>query len=159
MDRSVLLTPRILILAIALVSSPAALAQGTPGTGAAATAAGGQSGSVKPVIIDAKNHSLIITTSPSNHRKIQVLLARLTQDPDQGKDIRSKVFHLMTLSQQEFFNLVKYNLPGFDPTQQERVMLTPESRNRLLVENKNVPDRYLLPSPPAPNIGALGGSH
>jgi hypothetical protein len=136
----------LLVLAAAACCPLAASAQGD--------SIGSQIKMSRSVILDAQNHALIIKASPCNHRRIQALLAQITRDPDLGKNYKTRVFRLSTLSQKELFQLVKYNVPGFNPNT-GRVLVVPESRNRPVVSN-SLPGGYLLPAPGAASIGSLG---
>ena len=145
---------------------PAGGAGAGAGAGGAGAGAGGGGGSTatptaapvhgdKDIVVDEKNRTLIIHTTPSKHRKIQALLARITQDPTIGQNIKTATFNLMTLSQDDFTNLVKYNT-GMDPTDKDKFLVIGETRNKIPFGN-NIPQGKLLPTPPAASGGGGGG--
>lgn len=134
---------------------------GAPGGGGGAAAAAGTGSfsgtptvtrrplieSGKGVIVDYKNNALIITTTPSRHRKIQKLLKQVLKAsliPGPGEKVR--VYTLNNITPDEFFSVLKYYVPEFDPDDPSRVLVWPEPTNRQIFE---------LPTPPA---GASTGS-
>ena len=131
-------------------TAPAAAA-GTPGATATEASVRGDNS----IVVDEKNRSLIIRTTPSKHRKIQALLARITQDPNQGHNLKTQVFNLMNLSQQEFFDLVKYQT-GLNPEDKDKFLVLRESRNRPPFVN-TIPATKLLPTLPLAGGGATTG--
>jgi hypothetical protein len=124
---------------------------GAGGGGAATPGVGNTSASIQEsadMVLDPRNRTLTITTTPSNHRKIRALLSRVTQDPLAGSDVKMATFNLMSLTQQEFYNLVRYQLPQVKPEQRDRLLFLPETRNRT-VQQVTIPQGRYLP--------ALGG--
>lgn len=109
----------------------------------------------KEIVVDEKNHSLIIRTTPSNHRKIMALLARITVNPNQGRNLKTQSFSLMNLSQQEFFDLVKYQT-NLDPLDKEKFLVMQDGRNRPVFAN-TIPANKLLPLIPAAGGNAITG--
>lgn len=134
-------------IVMALVLASGAFAQAPAPSAPAGAASADVSVRGDPaIVVDEKNHALIIRTSPSKHRKIQALLARITQDPTQGKNLKTQVFSLMNLTQQEFFDLVKYKT-GLDPEDRDKFLVLRDTRNRPVFDNR-IPANKLLPIVP-----------
>lgn len=108
-------------------ADPSSLAQGTtsisplPATGIE---------TVGNIIIDYRNSSITIKTTPSKHREIEKLLELLTEDPLAEKDVRVASFDLLNLTPDQFRDLIRFHKPTLNPNDSRRFHIeqAPEHR-------------------------------
>ncbi|MBI3891700.1 MAG: hypothetical protein HY303_09250 [Candidatus Wallbacteria bacterium] len=128
-----------LLLLASIAGSGALRAQARPGGGpggagaaqlaaAAATqgaGGGGGGGSASSVmVLDAANNSLIIRTTPRNHRRIADLIRKVSSGKLGGEKQETRIFNVRAMSPEQLFRILEFQRPTF---QRSSTLVFPET--------------------------------
>ena len=122
---------------------------GDTGTAGAGGASGIGVQASSNIVVDNRNKSITITTTPSNHRKIEKLLEQISQDPLAGERVEVKEFTLLNITPEEFRELIRFHKPHLNPDDPRRLYIVPASdlRNSSLIPQ----------TPTGTSVGTSGG--
>ncbi len=101
------------------------------GTAVAQTAPGGGRVS-NTVYLDAPNNSLVIRTTPRNHRRIADLVRRIAEGKLKGEKVETRVFNVMNMSPEQLFKIIEFQRPTF---QRDTTLVFAETANGLTIGN------------------------
>ncbi|MBI4870887.1 MAG: hypothetical protein HY814_04910 [Candidatus Riflebacteria bacterium] len=87
---------------------------------------GGGGGGQSTMVLDAANNSLIIRTTPRNHRRIATLITKLAKARLEGEKQETRMFNVRNLSPEQFFKILEFQRPTFQRTS---TLVVPETAN------------------------------
>lgn len=85
---------------------------------------GGGGGAASTMVLDATNNSLIVRTTPKNHRRISALIRKLALAKMTGEKEETRVFNVRNMSPEQLFKILEFERPTF---QRNATLVFPET--------------------------------